>query len=68
MPEPMSDRMSEYMSDKMPHGRPNRMLDGMSEYMPDNMSAGGDVEDFLVFSVGQFAFFHPTRTVWYLRC
>ena len=30
------------MSNKMPHGRPNRMLDGMSEYMPDNMSAGGD--------------------------
>ena len=34
--------MPEYVSNKMPHGRPNRMPHGMPEYMPDNMSAGGD--------------------------
>ena len=33
--------MPEYVTHKMPHGRPNRMPDGMPE-IPDNMSAGGD--------------------------
>ena len=45
----MSDRMSEYMSNKMPHGRPNRMPVGMSEYMPDDMSAGEDHSKKVIF-------------------
>ena len=50
MPKYLSDRLSEYMADRMSNRMseymsvriPGRMPDGMSEYMPDNMSAGGD--------------------------